>query len=212
MKKVSAQFKNAFTLAEVLITLVIVGIIAALTIPSVINNMQKNELRSQFKKSVSVTSQAVQKMKADYGDLVNDSANNTQQSFRDTFMSYFSVICNTNCVDENKYKNLINNSSDGEGFFSESFITQDGSSYGFSKSSYSGYIYITVDINGPAKRPNRFGYDVFSFYIIDNNLNFCGDKIPGPGVSCDDSDDARNGLGCTQKAVFDANYFKNLPK
>ena len=82
--------------------------------------------------------------------------------------------------------------------------------FGFSKSSFSGYIYITVDINGPAKGLNRFGYDVFSFYIIDNNLNFCGDKIPGIGVSCDESNEARNGLGCTQKAVYDKNYFKNL--
>ncbi|MDD3238364.1 MAG: prepilin-type N-terminal cleavage/methylation domain-containing protein [Candidatus Gastranaerophilales bacterium] len=41
---------KAFTLAEVLITLVIIGVIAALTIPSLLNNINDNEKRLLLKK------------------------------------------------------------------------------------------------------------------------------------------------------------------
>ena len=45
--------KAAFTLAEVLITLGIIGVVAAMTIPSLIANYQKKVLANQLKKSVS---------------------------------------------------------------------------------------------------------------------------------------------------------------
>lgn len=49
--------KCAFTLAEVLITLGIIGIVAALTIPSLITNYKANKLRAQFLKSYSTVQQ-----------------------------------------------------------------------------------------------------------------------------------------------------------
>ena len=51
---------NAFTLAEVLITLLIIGIVAALTIPSVISNYQQQEFKTGLKKAVSVLNEAIQ--------------------------------------------------------------------------------------------------------------------------------------------------------
>ena len=49
--KISAK---AFTLAEILITLTIVGIVASLVIPALMNNVQENQLRVAFKKRFSV--------------------------------------------------------------------------------------------------------------------------------------------------------------
>ena len=51
---------KAFTLAEVLITLMIIGIVAALTIPSVISNYQQQEFKTGLKKAVSVLNSAIQ--------------------------------------------------------------------------------------------------------------------------------------------------------
>ena len=51
--------KKAFTLAEVLITLVIIGIIAAITIPIVHQNQEKRALYSQFMKTYSTLNQAM---------------------------------------------------------------------------------------------------------------------------------------------------------
>ena len=42
--------KAAFTLAEVLITLGIIGIVAAMTIPTLVSNYQKKVLKTQFTK------------------------------------------------------------------------------------------------------------------------------------------------------------------
>ena len=51
--------KFAFTLSEVLITLVIIGIIAAITIPTLMNNTNGQEYRSALKKAISQLNQAL---------------------------------------------------------------------------------------------------------------------------------------------------------
>ena len=50
--------KTGFTLAEVLITLGIIGVVAAMTIPTLIANTNSQKFRSQFKKSISTLNQA----------------------------------------------------------------------------------------------------------------------------------------------------------
>jgi len=64
------EAKNAFTLAEVLITLVIIGVVAALTIPAAINKYQKQQTISLLKKTFSDFSQAVRLSVPKYGDPV----------------------------------------------------------------------------------------------------------------------------------------------
>ena len=48
------RFKKGFTLAEVLITLAIIGVVAAISIPSVISNSQQQEFKTGLRKAVSV--------------------------------------------------------------------------------------------------------------------------------------------------------------
>ncbi len=61
--------KCAFTLAEVLITLGIIGIVAAMTLPTLINKSQQMILKNQFKKTYSTFTQALLKAQADYGSV-----------------------------------------------------------------------------------------------------------------------------------------------
>ena len=51
--------KSGFTLAEVLITLVVIGIIAAMTVPAIMNNIKGHEYRSALKKAIATANQAV---------------------------------------------------------------------------------------------------------------------------------------------------------
>ncbi len=51
--------KKGFTLAEVLITLAIIGVVAAISIPSVIANTQQQEYKTGLKKAVSVLNSAI---------------------------------------------------------------------------------------------------------------------------------------------------------
>ncbi len=62
---------SGFTLAETLITLVIVGIIAAITIPSLIAKYQEEQLKSQLKKSYSTLSNALNATIIDFGYIPN---------------------------------------------------------------------------------------------------------------------------------------------
>ncbi len=60
--------KQGFTLAEVLITLGIVGVVAALTIPTIVQNYKKQEVETSLKKIYTTVNQAIQKAEIDHGD------------------------------------------------------------------------------------------------------------------------------------------------
>lgn len=59
--------KRGFTLAEVLITLGIIGVVAAMTIPNLIANTKSQQYRSKLKKTISTLSQAARMSQAQYG-------------------------------------------------------------------------------------------------------------------------------------------------
>lgn len=61
--------EKAFTLAEVLITLGIIGIVAAMTLPSVIGNAQKEATAAKVHKFYNTINNAIQFAKADHGDV-----------------------------------------------------------------------------------------------------------------------------------------------
>lgn len=68
-----------FTLAEVLITIGIIGLIAEFTIPTLMNNIQNSEFKAAYKKTYSIINQATLELKTDNGgSLVGlfSSANN----------------------------------------------------------------------------------------------------------------------------------------
>lgn len=51
--------KSGFTLAEVLVTLMIIGVIAAMTIPSLMQGTAQQEYKAALKKAVSMLNQAI---------------------------------------------------------------------------------------------------------------------------------------------------------
>ena len=63
----SLKRNAAFTLAEVLITLGIIGIVAAMTMPSLIANYKEKEIITKAKKTYSVVTQAFKLAQADAG-------------------------------------------------------------------------------------------------------------------------------------------------
>lgn len=56
---------KAFTLAEVLITLGIIGVVAAITIPNLISNYQKRVVETNLKETYSILQQAMKSAEAD---------------------------------------------------------------------------------------------------------------------------------------------------
>lgn len=76
--------KSGFTLAEVLITLVIIGVIAAMTIPTLLSNTNKQEFKTALKKAMSVINQAITLNYALTGNEMNSVLNDT--NLRNEFM------------------------------------------------------------------------------------------------------------------------------
>ena len=68
------RFKRGFTLAEVLITLAIIGVVAAISIPSVISNSQQQEFKTGLRKAVSVLNSAITMNMAIDGESPYDNA------------------------------------------------------------------------------------------------------------------------------------------
>ena len=66
---------KGFTLAEVLITLAIIGVVAAISIPSVISNSQQQEFKTGLRKAVSVLNSAITMNMAIDGESPYDNAN-----------------------------------------------------------------------------------------------------------------------------------------
>ena len=117
----SLHKKAAFTLAEVLITLGIIGVVAAMTMPSLIQNYQKKQTAVRLEKFYSIMSQAVLQWQNDEGIIVGDSMFTTEdignvEKFKDWFENgigkYIKTIANK-VEDEHHYKVAF---TDGSGF------------------------------------------------------------------------------------------------
>lgn len=224
--------KRAFTLAEVLITLGIIGIVAAMTLPSVIKNYQATVLESQFKKQYSSLSQALRKMYDEAGiDLIPD--NFSDYTFSENLKAYYHIIKDCGMVNINTtgcitldptednvwnistYKNFIGGSINFGYIDDGVLILNDGTTLLFEQGTQShaaGYFLIGIDVNGFKNRPNRFGHDVFIFRIGPSGaLMRTKDSIVGE--ICDyQSTSSMNGYGCAIRALTEKDYFKNLPK
>src|SRR5574344_1035012 len=107
MKNIAYKYKInhinlAFTLAEVLIVLGIIGIVAAMTIPTLMQKIQDMEFKTAAKKAYSVTSEALKKMNYDYGTTYADYINTTKGEkvlLKDRLMPYFKVLKDCRHID-----------------------------------------------------------------------------------------------------------------
>ena len=83
--------KVAFTMAEVLITLGIIGIVAAMTLPSLINNSKHKELEGGLKKNYSVIQQAFDMYFAENGYRLKANSLSPHE-LKSLIIKYFSVL------------------------------------------------------------------------------------------------------------------------
>lgn len=68
MKIIRNQKSNAFTLAEILITLAIIGVVAALTIPALVQSYKKAVVGAKLAKFYSTINEAIARSEIDNGD------------------------------------------------------------------------------------------------------------------------------------------------
>ena len=237
LKKVKKQ--AGFTMAEVLITLGIVGIIAAMTLPQLIKNYQHKVLQTQFKKAYTKIQEAYLLTLNELGvsNLSKEIASCSVQTvmgpeFNATF--HRNLRYKTKAKDYRIYnytKNKFWERRTGTGSPMPVYVLEDGSSYVAFINSCT--IFLEFDSNGPYTGPNRYGFDVFTFRVANDGVApiksgklYTEEELknqPWPenaGNPCTiKSKQATNGIGCSYYAINDISpddnsktYWKNLPK
>lgn len=184
------KIKFAFTLAEVLITLGIIGVVASITIPTLMKNTQDAEFKSKWKKEYSVMAQAVAQMVQDNGGSIAGLFT-SNDVMRDNFKQYlkYSDECANGASFGNCWASVYNglnglSGSSAVGWGNTSgLILNDGASIMFESnagvwSNCLGVItaqlsvcgYVPVDVNGPQKGPNVVGRDIFSLWVLQDKI------------------------------------------
>ena len=155
--------KKGFTLAEVLITLVIIGVIAAMTIPTLMNSTNQQEFRVGLKKAISAVNQAVSLNYALEGKSIGDADLDSNAGVvQNLFQKRMSVISTaTSDVAFATSSDVSSISTDNV------FYTADGMRYAINVASSASfdtdaneyyYGYLLIDVNGD-KGPNTLTTD-----------------------------------------------------
>ena len=214
MEKMIKQFKNGFTLAEVLITLVIIGVVAAMTIPTLINKTEKQETVARVKKAYSTLQSSIHKMALDKGYPQGDYSFITDANFFDDFAKTVSIAkrCNGSgeCL-QRSTKHLSGSAGEIDDNV-YAIITSDGMVYTFGYTSSDifglleedkdGYIgRFWVDVNGQ-KGSQTYGKDLFAFVLIQG-------KGVLPAGYGNDSNCIQKGQTCSAKVLRESaiNYY-----
>lgn len=215
--------KMGFTLAEVLITLGIIGLVAAMTIPNLMVTYKAKRMRSQFLKTYSVIQQAFKQMEVD--DISTDISDYSSRmgSFYDAFKTRFKgahwcgYYGNTSavlpCAKNPTYKNLNGEYNLSQNLFDDGqFVLPDGTLVIIENPNGGDRVWIFVDLNGYGNQPNRLGYDLFVFQFVECELRTMGDlqtTYTDMDKYCNlNSSDIFNGITCAQKAKENSDYFE----
>ena len=171
------HIKNyAFTLAEVLITLGIIGIVAALVMPNLISNYREKQNIVKWKKQYSVFSQAYEKVKQDVGgddalqDILDKTTWQDSSTITNLFLQYIPMKkCNTeiqcnNSGYENAYKTLAGNILHWQNLTWYNYLLPGGENL-YGRSWGGGAVRWFIDVNGYSSGPNTLGKDLFTFYF-----------------------------------------------
>lgn len=213
--------KKAFTLAEVLITLGIIGVISAITIPSLLTKVRYVRDSAILKEDFSILKQMM--LSANDDDamasiVIGNNMDEMKNWFNTYFLPYIKVakVCygTKGCFPE-KIKTSNGSkwpASKPCGAASIAFTLNNGSyvcmdDFGdtrFGVEPRGVTIGILVDVNGD-KNPNQFGKDIFAFVFKDESLVPGGYDMTKSQIDANCSEKCSSGpycgTYCTQKAV-----------
>jgi len=217
---------NGFTLAEVLITLAIIGVIAAITIPTLLQNKQEQELKIAFKKTYSELAQATQRVIHDNGGtMVGICPTSSPDCLKDKYEAYLNIIkscissqANGNCwYDNDGSSKYLSGNPKTDWSDNATLMLNNGSVVRISmydiecksdkfspKGDCGAFI---VDVNG-LKKPNIVGKDIFYIHLHKDGI------APWGNADDDTNNSSRSatcinkttGFGCAALVLQDVDY------
>ncbi|MBP7211822.1 type II secretion system protein [bacterium] len=216
---------KAFTLAEVLITLGIIGVVAALTIPTLMQKTEDRQAVTGLKTAYSMLSQAYQRAVNDNGEPSTWGIVDAESEYN-AFAPYlrFTKVCGgaTGCFPKiymlsgvlagdidtaTHYKAILSNGMLIAFFSFPTYACNHNIGQG-SLQNVCGFIHI--DINGQ-KKPNVWGKDYFQFILTTSGIVPDGSSIQTSGDTFDTACKTGNGYGCAAWVIQNENrdYLKS---
>lgn len=227
----SLMKKRAFTLAEVLITLGILGIVMEMTIPTLMQNMVEKNTTTMLKKEYSILSSAYTLAVQENGtpDQWSLGGYDDQQGALNILKNLSPTLkiiknCGTDmgCWPDVMYKRLSNTNHENvdettgrakaqlaDGSLIAVYVRDAGCAQprggSLALSNVCGGI--EIDING-FKSPNKNGYDFFQFYLTKYGIVPLGtpqesDSFNSFATSCQDT--TKTGWGCAAWVIYNEN-------
>lgn len=180
MNILSKKF-SAFTLSEVLITLGVIGVVSAITMPILVQNHQKQTTVNRLKSAYSTLYQAVQLSEADNGNVGEWDFTKNGEDFYNTYLAkYIKSVktfpsteyaekanikyLNGNICASDNWCNIVSATiNKGVVLSNGTVIIIEGCTVEHCTS-----LNTAIDING-LKAPNTIGKDIFNFTIQQDN-------------------------------------------
>lgn len=207
---------KSFTIAEVLITLGICGIIAAMTLPGVMEGYRKKQFAAQLKAAYTSLFQAIIRAEDTFGELkywdFTDSNTilleyigthlNSEKHISTTYYDQTHSMCDK-MKTFNRYK-FLSGTGAGDPFQAEAPSIQlpSGACIGLNRTYNTSTLstILFIDLNGPQQSPNTFGKDLFMFVLTKAD----GRKILPYGYndSTENATSANNMHGCNKASRF----------
>ena len=160
--------KSAFTLAETLIVIGIIGVVAALTLPNLNHATGDKEKVTKVKKIYSSLTEAFDRAQVIYGPIdewftdLNNSGRDINIRFGNRiteFLKTSKIECDDNIVSSN---GIVKATLTDGSYITFLWESSDNMNMTFAQ--------IYVDIDGPNKGKNRDGYDIFAFSVGSKGL------------------------------------------
>ncbi|MGN0030725.1 MAG: prepilin-type N-terminal cleavage/methylation domain-containing protein [Candidatus Gastranaerophilaceae bacterium] len=213
------RLKRGFSLAEVLITLGIIGVVAAMTIPNLITEHQKKVTVTKLLHAISVLNQAYRVAYDDVGEINEQEAKSIGP--KEYFNKYWAPYIKTAHICTN-YSNCGYKTNTPFYFFNgkKAPLTLVHNTAGISFYTAEGFLYIIrvsagnnnaangaiiVDINGSHK-PNKYGRDVFMLTrMVDGEKSgivrpyYWNKSISEIDNNCTSSSNEYSGWSCAEK-------------
>ena len=182
--------KNGFTLAEVLITLAIIGVVATMTLPALMTNTAEQQAKSGLKKGINTLTEVAQLAQAidgyDYSSLSVDTKSDTAQSL-------YGVLARHTTLDYSK----SNLSVDGFETGNYTVFFRDGSAISFPDGATG-----TSD-DAKAMQSDRLPYGIAVLYDTNgakgpNMISNCDGIASGIGYNVSDNTSEDTDVACTK--------------
>lgn len=182
--------KKGFTLAEVLITLLVIGVLAMLTIPALLSSYKKSVIETKLKQSYSIISNVLQLIQANEGSL-NDifpstsTPANTNHIVETYFIPYLKVqtkcgassgckLFSSENLGSGRYILALDATASKDLVYMYQFLLSNGMLMAIEIKPE--IIAIAVDIDGPNKGPAKIAQDIFFFTMRKSGSGHCVDR------------------------------------